>query len=125
MDRGSLTGMVMLDLQKAFDTVGYCMHSAFKINSHIGLGPTSVSWFESYFSDGSQSFDVGGTRSDPKPIACGVPQGSILGPLLFLLYVNDMQASVKCKLLLYADDSSFLVSGKNVNEIRKVLRQEL
>ena len=45
MDRGSLTGMVMLDIQKAFDTVDYCMHSAFKINSHIGLDPTSVSYF--------------------------------------------------------------------------------
>ena len=123
MDRGSLTGMVMLDLQKAFDTVDHSILLS-KLTA-IGLDPTSVSWLESYLSDRSQSVDVGGTRSDPKPISCGVPQGSILGPLLFLIYVNDMQASVKCKLLLYTDDSALLVSGENVSEIQKVLSQEL
>ena len=115
--------MVLLDLQKAFDTVDHSILLS-KLTA-IGLDPTSVSWLGSYLSDRSQSVDVGGTRSDPKPITCGVPQGSILGLLLFLIYVNDMQASVICKLLLFADDSALLVSGKNVSEIQKVLSQEL
>ena len=56
---------------------------------------------------------------------CGVLQGSILGPLLFLVYVNDMLAAVRCKLLLYADDSALLVSGKDVAEIEAALSVEL
>ena len=62
---------------------------------------------------------------DPKVVPCGVPQGSILGPLLFLIYVNDMEASVSCKLILYADDSALLVSGKHIKTIENVLGDNL
>ena len=58
-------------------------------------------------------------------MTCHKPQGSILGPLLFLLYVNDMEYAVICKLLLYADDSDLLVSGKDVNRIETILSNEL
>ena len=58
-------------------------------------------------------------------ITCGVPQGSILGPLIFLIYVNDLPAAVKCKLILYADDSSLLVSGKDISQIEDTLSGEL
>ena len=54
-------------------------------------------------------------------VPCGVPQGSILGPLLFLIYVNDMESAVKCKLILYADDSALLVSGKDIKVIQETL----
>ena len=64
-------------------------------------------------------------RSDPGTVSCGVPQGSILGPLLFLCYVNDMPISVKCKLLLYADDSALIVSGSDPQEIADMLSKEL
>ena len=57
--------------------------------------------------------------------ACGVPQGSILGPLLFLLYVNDMQAAVSCKLLLYADDSALIVSDKELKNVENKLSVEM
>ena len=69
--------------------------------------------------------DVSGTMSSECNITCGVPQGSILGPLLFLIYVNDMPAAVKCKLMLYADDSALLISGNVVSEIETVLSAEL
>ncbi len=56
---------------------------------------------------------IGGITSTSMSISCGVPQGSILGPLLSLCYVNDMELAVKCKLLLYADDSVLIASDKN------------
>merc|ERR1712236_54764 len=58
-------------------------------------------------------------------VSCGVPQGSILGPLLFLCYVNDMSISVRCKLLLYADDSALIVSGSDPQTIADILSEEL
>ena len=58
-------------------------------------------------------------------VPCGVPQGSILGPLLFLIYVNDMEAAVSCRLILYADDSALLVSGTSVSVIEETLGHEL
>ena len=69
--------------------------------------------------------NVNGVESDSAGITCGVPQGSILGPPLFLLYVNDMKAAVNCELLLYADDSAPLVSGKDVVNIESLLSEEL
>ncbi len=62
---------------------------------------------------------IGDTVSKSMPIICGVPQGSILGPLLFLCYVNDMPVSVKSKLLLYADDSALLVSHRDPRVISR------
>ena len=89
------------------------------------MDKASVEWFKSYLMGRVQCIDVSGTHSALSGITCGVPQGSILGPLLFLLYVNDMDASVRCKLLLYADDSALIVSGKSITQIEKQLSAEL
>ena len=108
--RGLYTGMIMLDLQKAFDTVDHnILCEKLKV-----MGVDSVEWFSSYLSGRSQTVNVNETFSDILPITCGVPQGSILGPLLFLCYVNDMPISISkdCKLLLYADDSAIIFSHK-------------
>ena len=101
-DNGNYTGMVLLDLQKAFDTVDHAI--LLKKLSGVGVTELSICWFRSYLTGRVQDTDVESTLSVAKGITCGVPQGSILGPLLFLLYINDMSAAVKCKLLLYADD---------------------
>ena len=92
--------------------------------SAIGLNLTSVSWFKSYLTQRSQLVEVDGTRSETRNVTCGVPQGSILGLLLFLIYVNDIQKAVNCKLLLY-DDFCHLVPGKNVQDIENTLSHEL
>ena len=97
-------GMVMINLQKAFDTVDHSILEN-KLKT-IGLGGNAIAWFDSYLTNRIQVTDVGGIFSDPRVVPCGVPQGSILGPLLFLIYVNDMEASVSCKLIPYADDSA-------------------
>jgi hypothetical protein len=111
-DQGNMTGMVVLDLQKAFDTVNHVI----LLDKMVAMGVSleSVKWFKSYLCNRSQIVDVNGELSESMSITCGVPQGSILGPLLFLMYVNDMSASINCKLLLYADDSALIVSGKDV-----------
>ena len=94
--------MVMIDLQKAFDTVNHAVMSD-KLGA-IGCDDWSVNWFNSYLSNRSQFIDIKGTLSDRGEVTCVVPQGSILGPLLFFIYVNDMESAVDCDLLLYADD---------------------
>ena len=66
-------------------------------------------------------FNFGNNFSQPASVSCGVPQGSILGPLLFLIYVNDMSQPVKCHLFLYADDSCLVCQHKGINEIEKQL----
>ena len=89
------------------------------------IDQVAIKWFASYLEDGQQIVQIGDTHSDSCSIKCGVPQGSILDLLLFLIYVNDMKAAVNCKLLLYADDSALLTSGKDVSEIEGVLSREL
>ena len=123
MDNGLYTGMVMIDLQKAFDTVNHSLLSD-KLQA-LGLNNVSVSWFDSYLANRTQKVDINGTFSKPRMVPCGVPQGYLLGPLLFLIYVNDMKSAVKCKLILYADDSALLVSGEDIKAIQETLGKEL
>jgi len=78
----------------------------------------------SYVSDRQQLVDVAGIFSSQTNIVCGVPQGSILGPTLFSIYVNDMHVVVKHKLLLYADDSAVFVHGKHIYEVESLLSSE-
>ena len=82
-------------------------------------------WFRSYLSDRKQLVSIESTHSDLKSLSCGVPQGSLLGPLLYLCYSNDMATSVKNKLLLYADDSVIISSNKNPDVIANELSSDL
>ena len=122
-EKGNYTGVILLDLQKAFDTVNHQILCQ-KLTA-IGLNPSAVKWFESYLNDRMQSVAINGTVSDLKYVSCGVPQGSILGPTLFQIYVNDMSMAVDCSLLLYADDSILLTSGKSVEQIETVLSKNM
>ena len=121
--KGLYTGMLMLDLQKAFDTVNHDILCK-KLKA---MGIKSVDWFRSYLSHRNQIVHVNDTESDPSIVTCGVPQGSILGPLLFLCYINDMELSIspESKLLLYADDSAILYSHKDPKVISEKLDLEL
>ena len=75
----------------------------------MGVDQIAVQWFKSYLSDREQLVNIADTSSEFRTVPCGVPQDSILGLLLFLIYVNNMKAADKWKLLLYADDSALLV----------------
>ena len=121
ISEGDYVGMVLLDLQKAFDTVNHdVLCEKLKL---MGVGCTE--WFISYLSNRKQIVIVNEASSSPGLVTCGVPQGSILGPLLFLCYINDMPISVMCKLLLYADDSALLVRGIDPNVIARILSENL
>ena len=121
ISEGDYVGMVLLDLQKAFDTVNH----AILCNKLKLMGIGCVEWFVSYLSNRRQTVTVNKTNSSSGIVTCGVPQGSILGPLLFLCYINDMHLSVQCKLFLYADDSALLVRGKNPSTIAQCLSENL
>ncbi|CAL4144275.1 unnamed protein product [Meganyctiphanes norvegica] len=121
ISEGKYVGMILLDLQKAFDTVDHVI----LCNKLKNIGVGCVGWFESYITNRLQVVNLDGINSKPGIVQCGVPQGSILGPLLFLIYVNDMPMSVKCKLLLYADDSALLVAGKDPKLIAEKLSNDL
>ena len=118
-----MTGMILVDLQKAFDTIDHDI--LLKKLSAIGFSNHTIGWFKSYLSNRLFRVNLENCYSDPSNITCGVPQGSILGPLLFLIYVNDMPQAVKSNLFLYADDSCLVFQGKDVIEIEKQLKTKI
>ena len=118
-DKGMMTGMILIDLQKAFDTIDHDVLLQ-KLYA-IGFSKHTVNWFKSYLSNRSFLVNLENNFSQPASVSCGVSQGSILGPLLFLIYVNDMSQAVKCHLFLYADDSCLVCQHKDINEIEKQL----
>ena len=121
ISQGKYVGMVLIDLQKAFDTVDH----EILLEKLDAMGFNHNKWFESYLKGRKQMVVVNDVSSEIGTVTCGVPQGSILGPLLFLCYVNDMPISLKCKLLLYADDSALIVSGFDPKKIADDLSREL
>ena len=119
--KGNFTGMVLIDLQKAFD----CVDHRILLDKLSAMGVTNVDWFRSYLNDRKQCTHVNGVDSDFLEVTCGVPQGSILGPTLFLCFINDMSDALKCRLSLYADDSALVFSGSDPDYVANFLGSEL
>ena len=114
-------GMILIDLQKAFDTIN---HKILLGKLHAtGFSGTTVTWFKSCLSDRAFKVNINNHFSDLSKISGGVPQGSILGLLLFLLYVNDMPQAVHSDLFLYADNSSLTFQHKYVHTIEHQLNK--
>ena len=113
-----MTDMILIDLQKAFDTIDHdvLLQKLYAVD----FSKHTVNWFQSYLSNRSFLVNLENSFSQPASVSCGVPQGSILGPLLFLIHVNDMSQAV----FLYADDTCLVCQHKDINKIENQLNED-
>ena len=124
LDTFSHTIGIFLDFSKAFDTINHKILLA-KL-SHYGIRGKALEWFTSYLSNRSQYVHVNGVDSQIKSIDCGIPQGSLLGPLLFIIYINDFhRSSDNLSCILFADDSNLLYSHPDPNVLLRTVNCEL
>ena len=124
LENGEYVVSVYLDFSKAFDTMDHMI--LLQKLYHCGVRGCVQDWFTSCLSNRSQFVTYNGVKSDLQNIQCGVPQGSILGPLLFLLYINDLAYACKRTFpVLFADDSNVFISDKNPNHVQQMINDEL
>ena len=116
LEKGEYVIGVFLDFSKAFDTVDHqILIEKLKL---YGINGTEIEWFKDYLHNRTQYVTYNGEKSTSRHITCGVPQGSILGPLLFLIYINDLSTVSKDLFsILFADDSNMFIAGKNINDL--------
>ena len=94
--------------------------------NHYGVRGCALEWFRSYLSDRKQYVSINGNNSNSLLITCGVPQGSVQGPLLFLIYINDLpNASKKLNFYLFADDTNIYCESKDLSNLLKIVNKEL
>ena len=123
VDNNKHTISIYLDLSKAFDSVNHRI--LLNKLEHYGIRGISLNFFESYLSNRKQFTVVNGETSELLNILCGVPQGSTLGPLLFLLYINDLADASRFFVSLFADDTCLVLSHENLTILRLICNAEL
>ena len=124
IDQGLVNSVVFLDLKKAFDTVDHDILLS-KLKSY-GIEAVALQWFASYLKNRSQVCSVNGFQSTDLSITCGVPQGTILGPLLFLIYINDLPNCLSHSIpRMYADDTSLTYAGNDIDDVNDKVNDDL
>ena len=123
MDEGKVTGLLFVDISKAFDSLNHKVLLR-KLN-HLGVSERSLRWFRSYLADRQQRELINGELSERHSITLDVPQGSILGPLLFNVYINNLPNAVKkTRMILYADDAVLFYDASTREELQTTLERE-
>ena len=124
MDRGLYIIVVLLDLKKAFDTVNH--EIILRKFERYGFGNKALDLLSNYLTNRTQRCQLNGMLSDQRGITCGIPQGSILGPLLFIIYINDLPNCLKHTTpRMFADDTSLTAVGKTLNEAEEIANKDL
>ena len=118
VDEGSPVDIVYLDIQKAFDKVPH-QRLILKLKSH-GMGNSIINWIEQWLTDRRQRVVVDGEVSSWKSVLSGVPQGSVLGPILFLVYIDDLEKGVTGNILKFADDTKLFRKAKEIGDKQKI-----
>ncbi len=122
VDEGSPVDVpvIYLDFQKAFDKVPH-QRGILKLKSH-GMGNSIINWIEQWLTDRRQRVVVDGEVSRWKSVVSGVPHGSALGPILFLIYINDLEEGVAGSILKFADDTKLFRKTKEIGDKKKFTR---
>ena len=118
MDDGSLVDVIYLDFQKAFDKVPH-QRLILKFTSH-GMGNSIINWIEQWLTDRRQRVVVDGEVSSSTSVLCGVPQGYVLGPILLLVYINDLEEGVTGNILKIADDTKLFRIAKEIGDKNEI-----
>ncbi len=121
---GYVNGACFFDLAKCFDTIDHSL--LIKKLEKYGVRGSALAWFNNYLSERSQCVSVNNAMSDFRDIHTGVPQGSVLGPILFLIFVNDLPSSLTSTMCnLYADDTEIHSCGQTLSEVETILQQDI
>ena len=120
LSKNQISLLLLIDFSKAFDLVEHSI--LLKKLEHLGIRGIAHDWFNSYLKDREQFVTINGVDSSTKRMEYGVPQGSILGPLLFIIYINDLPNIYDiAKFILYADDANIFITGSSIEEIQNKL----